>query len=221
MKRPGTGPPYLVDDAERRVTVLHGIGNDAHGQQIVYLIEGALLLLNLQVQRVQPLGARLHFGGNAAFDHLSTDRILHFDEKLIEDFLFRRHFLLQFEKRFGFEKTEGKVLKFAADETHPKAIGDRRVNIERLTGDALLASGVEIFERAHVVQAVSKFHENHADIVHHRQEHFADVFGLAGFGSEQIETANLGDALDQAGDIGPEFHGDFFEGDLGVLDDIM
>ena len=89
LESAGNRPPNLVDHAERGVAILHRVGDHAHGQQIVNLVESALLLLNFQVQRIEPLDARLHFGGNAVFDHLAADRLLHFVQKLVEDFLLR------------------------------------------------------------------------------------------------------------------------------------
>ncbi len=71
------------------------------------------------------------------------------------------------------------------------------------------------------MQAIGQLDQHHAHIVDHGQKHFADVLGLARFGSEQIEAADLGDAFDQAGHVGSKFGGELIDGDLGVLDDVM
>ena len=86
LESPGHGPPDLMDHAERGVAILHRVGDHAHGQQVVDLIEIALLLLNFQMHRIEPLDARLHFGGNAALDHFLANRVLHFSQEFVEVF---------------------------------------------------------------------------------------------------------------------------------------
>ena len=49
LKTPGDGPPELVHCAERAVTIARGIRDDADGEQIVDLAEGAALALRFEV----------------------------------------------------------------------------------------------------------------------------------------------------------------------------
>ena len=98
LEAAGNRRPDLVDHAKRGVAIFHRVGDHAHGEQIKHLVERALLLLNFQVQRIEALDARLHFGGNAVFDHLAADGVLHFVEELVEDFLLGADFLLDVEK---------------------------------------------------------------------------------------------------------------------------
>src|SRR5271163_421184 len=188
LEASGDRPPDLVDDAERGVAILHRVGDHAHGQQIVNLVEIALLLLHFLMHRVEALDARLNFSGNATFDHFFANGFLDFGEEFVEGVLLIGDFFLQLKKRVGLEIAEGEVFEFAADQAHAQAVGDGRVDIERFAGDALLALGREIFERAHVVQAVGEFDHHHADVVDHGEEHLADVFGLAVFRGEQVEN---------------------------------
>ncbi len=221
LEAAGDGAPNLVNHAERCVTILHRVRDDANGEQIENLIERALLLLNFQVQRVDALDASLHFGWDSAFDHFVANRFLHVVKKAVEDFLLVGEFFLQFEKSFRFEIAEGEIFELAADEAHAKPVGDRRVNIERLAGDALLTLGIEIFERAHVVKTVGEFHHDHANVVDHGEQHLADVFGLARLWSEKIEAADFRGAFDQARDVRTKLHGNLFERNLCVFDDVV
>ena len=214
-------PPDLMDHAERAVAVLHRVGDHADRQQIVNLIEIALLLLDFLVQRIEALHAALDFGGDSVLDHFAANRVLHFEKEFVEDFLLRRDFLLQLEKRLGLEIAERQILELAADQAHAETVRDGRVDIERLARDALLALGREEFERAHVVQAVAELHHHHANVVDHREQHLADVFRLAIFRGEQIELADLGDAFDQPRDIRTERFRDFLERDFRVFDHIV
>ncbi len=51
----------------------------------------------------------------------------------------------------------------------------------RFARDAAFFVGCHRTQRAHIVQAVCKFDQDHAYIARHRQQHLAEVFGL-GFG---------------------------------------
>ena len=73
----------------------------------------------------------------------------------------------------------------------------------------------------HVVQAVGKLDENDADVVDHRQHHLAETFRLTGFRGIELEAAQLGDALDTAGDFGAEPALDLRNADPRVFDYIV
>ncbi len=221
LETAGNWGPDLVDHAESGVAILDRVGDDADGEKIEDLVEGALLLLTLEVQRVDALHARLNFGGDSAFHHFVANRVLNFVQEAVEDFLLGAEFLLEFEEGFGLEIAEREVFELAADEAHAEAVGDGRVNIQRLAGDALLLLGIEIFERAHVVQAVGELDHHDANVVDHRQQHLADVFGLARFGSQQIEAADFRGAFHQARDVGPKCFGDLLERDFRVFDHVV
>ena len=86
---------------------------------------------------------------------------------------------------------------------------DGSVDVERLAGNFLLALGRQVLEGAHVVQAVGEFDEDDADVVDHGQHHLAEVFGLRFFAGGEVDLADLGDALDDVGDLLAEFLADF------------
>ena len=65
LMRPGIGMPFVVDHAQRGVAVLHRIGDDAQGQQIVNLVERDLLPLQLLKNRIGALDAAFDARRNA------------------------------------------------------------------------------------------------------------------------------------------------------------
>ena len=65
LDAPGNGPPLVVDDAQGGVAVLHAVGDDAHGQHVVDLLDRDLLPLQLLVDRVSALDAALDARRNA------------------------------------------------------------------------------------------------------------------------------------------------------------
>ena len=82
-------------------------------------------------------------------------------------------------------------------------------------------SGERKSERAHVVQPVGQLHDDDAHVVHHGQQHLADVFRLARFGSQQVQSVDFRDAFDERGDVRPEALGDALRGYARVLDHVV
>ena len=48
------------------------------------------------------------------------------------------------------------------------------------------------------MQAVGEFHQDDANVIHHGQDHFAEILGLLFFRAQKLDPADLGDALDDA-----------------------
>ena len=65
LESAGHRPPHLMHDSQSGIAATHRIGDDAHGQQVIYLIESAFLPLGLQVNGVEPLDAAFDFGRDA------------------------------------------------------------------------------------------------------------------------------------------------------------
>ena len=63
------GRPFLVDDAQRGITVLDRVGDDPEGQEIVDLVEFDLLGLHLAVDAVRPLDPGVDLGRDAVVLH--------------------------------------------------------------------------------------------------------------------------------------------------------
>jgi len=217
----GDGAPELMDDAEGSVTVASGIGDDADGEDVVDLVEGALLADALQMNGVEALDAAFDFGGDGAFDEFFADGVLNFVEEFFVGAALAGEIFLEAEGAGGLESVEGEVFKLATDEAHAEAMGDGSVEVEGLTGDTVLFFGREELQGAHVVEAVGKLDDDDADVAGHGQKHLADVFGLAGLGGEEVEAADLGDAFDEACRIRAELLLDLRDGDARVFDDVV
>ena len=79
----------------------------------------------------------------------------------------------------------------------------------------------QVLERPHVVEPVRQLHQHHADVVHHGQNHFAQVLRLLRFGAGKLDAADLGDALDDPRHLGSKFLAHAVHGDGRVLDDVV
>ncbi len=215
------GPPHLMDYAERRVAIAYRVGDDAHGQQVVNLIDRAVLPQTFLVNGIEPLHAAVDFGGYAVFVQPLANRVLQIAEKRLKFFSLGDDGILQLLVSLGFKIAEGNVLQLPSDQTHSQAMRNRRINIKRLAGDALLLFRGKETERAHVVQPVGQLHHDDAHVVHHGQQHLPDVFGLARFGSQQVQPVDFGDPFDERGDVRAEALGDPLRGNARVLDHVV
>ncbi len=116
---------------------------------------------------------------------------------------------------------EAEVFEFAANLAHAEAVRDGSVDVERFTGNLLLALGREMLERAHVMQSICQLDEDDANVVHHGEHHFAQVFSLLLFLGGEIDFADLGDALDDVRDLFAEFLANVDDRDRSVFDRVM
>ena len=116
-------------------------------------------------------------------------------------------------KAIGIYVLESEVFEFSANLAHAQAMGDGRVDFQGLARNLQLAVGRQVFKRAHVVQAVGKFDEYHANVVDHGQHHLADAFGLGFFAGRKIDFADLRDALDDMRDLLAELHANVVDRD--------
>ncbi len=123
----------------------------------------------------------------------------------------------QVTEAFRLERLEGEVLEFPLDLPDPEPLGEWRVDLHRLASDALLLVDRQGRQRAHVVEPVGQLDQDDPDVLSHRQQHLADVLGLLLFMAVGAEFGQLGDAVHQVGDLGPEILLDGRKAVLGVL----
>ena len=100
-------------------------------------------------------------------------------------------------------------------------MGDGTVNLQRLLGNFLLAVGRQVFERPHIVQAVSQLDHDHADVVHHGEHHLAQVLRLLLFLGREINFADFCDTLDDVSHLLAKFLADIDDGHRGVFHRIV
>ncbi len=67
------------------------------------------------------------------------------------------------------------------------------------------------------MQPVRQLHDDDADIVHHREQHLADAFGLPLLARVEMQLAQLGHAVHAARDFFAELLADLIQAEGGVL----
>ena len=221
LDAPWNRPPEVMDDAKHGVAILQRTCDDAHGAQVVDLVDRNALALQFLVDAVEPFDAAFDARLNARLFELVGNRRLHLGEESLA-FLAAGvdgFFHLLVAQRI--EEAESKVLEFAANFAHAETVGDGGVDFQRLFGDLVLALGRQVLEGAHVVQAVGQLDEHHADVVDHGEHHLAQVFGLLLFPGGEVNLADFGDAFDDVSDLLAEFLADVDDGDRRVFDRIV
>ena len=131
----GHGAPQGVNQAEDRIAGGHVLGDDADGEEIVDLVEGALGALNLLEDGVEALDAPLDARIDVVFAQLLDEGVFDAAQELLalEAARFdRRRHLLEAD-RIGV--AEGQVFKLAAHLAHAEAVGEGRVDVHGLAGD--------------------------------------------------------------------------------------
>ena len=105
-----------------------------------------------------------------------------------------------------------KVIEFCLDLGNTKTLGNRSINIHRLSGLLFLLGRCHKLHRTHVVQTVCQFHDDNTDILRHRKEHLSQVLCLGlQFILGIIQLAQFGNAIHQKCHLFTELCGDFIQ----------
>ena len=119
------------------------------------------------------------------------------------------------------EIAERQLFELVLDLAHPQPVGDGRVDVARFLGDRNPPVLGQVAQGPHVVQPVGQLDQDDPDVIHHGQQHLAEVLGLSFFARREPNGANLGDAFDDMGDLGAEQLTNPVDGRQGVFDDVV
>ena len=211
-----------MDDAERAVTVLHRLRDDAQRDHVVDLIELDLLPLQLLVDAEEPLDPAVDLDDrDLRLGELGRD--VFFSSSIIPSVARRRCSTRDAQRlvRRRFEVLERQLLELVLDLAHAEPVGDRRVDVARLLRDLHPPLFRQVMERAHVVQPVGELDQDDADVVHHREQHLAEVLRLPLLARRERDRPQLGDPFDDVRDVGAEQLLDALDRGLRVLDDVV
>src|SRR5579883_1482875 len=165
--------PFVVNHTECRVAVFHRVGNDANGDNVVDLIERDLLAFEFQVDRIGALHAAFDARRDVLARQPLLDLALHLFQPVLIFLTLGFDFANKVGGRFRMQSLEREVFQLAANLAHSKTMRDRRIDIDRLLRNRLLALARQGCDRAQVMQTVGKFDDDHADIGGHREQHLA------------------------------------------------
>ena len=119
------------------------------------------------------------------------------------------------------ERAKPEILELELHRVQSEPLGHRRIDVERLARDRAALGGRQRLDGAQVVRAVGELDQDHAQVAHHRQQHLAEVLRLRFLAILEADLVELGDAIDDLGDVVAEARGDVGLGDRRVLDDVV
>ncbi len=116
---------------------------------------------------------------------------------------------------------EGKILQMPRDVAQAQPRGDRHVDLERLPGDALTFIRPHLRHRLQIVATVGELDEHDAQIARHCHQHLAEILRLRVLVGLEFEAIELGQAVDEFGDLLAEAVGDLRLGDRRIFHHIV
>ena len=158
-----------MDDAEGRVTVADLVDQDADGVDVVDLAELGALALHLLPDAVDVLRATLEVGVDAGCLEVGLELRDRAVDVALATLAPGIEELGELAEALGLEGLEGQVLELPLHLPDPEPLGERRVDLHRLAGDALLLLAREAVQRAHVVEPVGELDQDDADVLGHRR----------------------------------------------------
>ena len=210
-----------MGDADRGVAVGDRVDENAEAVDVGQLLEGDRTALHLAPDGIGLLLAAFHLDPDAAAGELVGElRRDPRDDRAVPGLhgLETRHDQLVGVRH---QAAKGKVFELVAHALHAHAAGERGVDVERVLGDAgALLLGHEL-QRAHVVEPVGELDQKHAGVVSDGEQELAEILGLLGVLGDEVELAELGQAVDQPADLLAERLVDLLAGDGRVLDRVV
>ena len=218
FEAPGQHVVAAVDDAQRRVAVGDALDDDPEGHDVGELLEAYVLAFHLAPDGERRLLAAGDLGTDAGGGQRGAQRLDDAVDLLGVVAAQAAQPVDDAGPLVGLQLGEGQILELRPQAIHADALGERRIDLHRLGGDAAaLGRVLDEVERAHVVQTVRELHQKHADVLRHREQELPEVLGLRGLGRLKLELVELGDAVDEASHHGPEEARDLLDRGAGVL----
>ena len=228
----GDGSPERMDEAEDAVAFRDGRNEYADGEEVVdvaYLFALRGVCLGLAVDAVDVLGASGNVGGEACTGEFASEDFRDVLDVVLAGLTLGGEEFGDLVVLVGVDVAEGHILELPFDLAHPETVSEGSVDVEGFLCD-LDAPGVgESVEGTHVMEAVSEFDEDDADVLRHGDEHLAKALGLAAAlgdeglraAGERVELGEFRNAVDEFGYVVAEERTELVGGDATVLDDIV
>ena len=168
------------------VTICFILSDDTEAVDVGQARERQLFFLHLTPDRVGLFSAPDNLGLDARFVELKVHVVCDSINHIVGFVLQRNETAHDRGAALWIENFERKVFKLFAHPLHTHTARKRSVNVHGLTRFLRLFFRAHGFDRAHVVQTVSQFDKNHAQIARHGDEQLAEVLGLFCLGGGEL-----------------------------------
>src|SRR5581483_7999277 len=221
LEAPGHGLEYRVHHTECAIAGVRLIGDDAQAVDVDDLRQRSALAQHLLVNAVEVLLARLHPRMDLILDEGAGELLLEFLQELLLVAARLAQRARQHLVAVRVERLETEVLELELQVVETEALGDRGVDLQGLAGNSPPPRQRHGLDGAHVVSAVGELDQDHSQVAHHREEHLAEGFRLRFLAALELDRIELGDAIDELGDVGAEARGKLVLRRRGVFDDVV
>ena len=210
-----------MDSAEYAVAGIHLVDHDAKGKDVHHIGKGKLLAAHLAIDAVEMFFASADLAGQALLFEPLLDGALDLLHYLAAVAAGAFHRLLEYPVAYRVVGGKAQFLKLKTQPVQAQAGGNGDIDLQGLAGDAAFLVRTHYPEGTHVVESVGEFDQDDADILHHRQHHFAEVFRLGlGLGFE-LDVGQLADPVHQFGHLVAKALCQLFLGGGGVFDNVV
>ncbi len=213
--------PHVVNHTQRVIAILNCRRHYANCDQIVDLFKRFLPLNHLAIDRIKMLGASCDLNLHSI---ISKSLGQHLAQIFDIDFTFGTRQIDSFHQitvDVRLDVLQRQVFQFPFDLRHSESMRQRRINIARFgcNDDLLLVR--QVFQRAHIVQPVGEFDQDHANIIRHRNQHFAEIISLVFGPAFHLIMPELGHAVYESSDFRRKLARQLVNADVAVFYDIV
>ncbi len=192
-----------MDNPQRGVAVLQALGDDTHRPHVKQLVKGEMLFLHFAPDAVDVLWSAIDFGLHPLALHFSAQVA---DKFINVTFTIDPPLVQQLGDALvlcRMQIAEAVVFQLPLQLTDTQPVRQRGVDIGALFGRQYAFVFRGVFHLTQVSNALGELDDHAAEIIHHRQQHAADVINLFrgdGVGMRSLELADSGHiahAIDQ------------------------
>ena len=219
LEPPRHGVPPRVERPEGGIAVADRLDEDAHGDEVVDLLEVAAPHDHLLVDGVVVLRPARHRGLDLRGAQVGADLVADLGEVLLPRGCPLGDEAHDLVVDLGVERLEREVLELPLDGVHAEPVRQRRVDLERLLRLALCALLRDVAPGAGVVEPVGELDDEHPDVAGHRDDHLADRLGLGRLAVGDL--VELGHAVDEHRDLVTEVATQRLQAVCRVLDRVV
>ena len=222
LKPPRHHVIFAVHDTQRLITGCHVVNNNAKSHNVRQLLKRSVFLLHFAPNRIRrffPAGNR---GLNAVFRHIFfqlSNNLRHNVAALLAQKVQTRHNrIMSVFVQLG----KSNFFQFALHFLHTDTLGQRRINVQCFFGNSGPLFGLlQKMQRPHVMQAVSQFNQQHANVFRHCQQQLTKILRLFVVGRFLLNHCQLGQTVHQLRHLIAEQRTNFFNRRIGVFHRIV